>query len=81
VTRSPPLLPHDAWQAERRNAVTVLTRQIEQASRACNWPLEDALRTARMDVREQLRTIAGWTIGEGVHMSFVHETALLKVAA
>jgi hypothetical protein len=81
IKRSPPLLPHDAWQAERRNAVAVLSRQIAQASRACRWDLEDALRTARRDVQEQLRTMAAVEITLSVDMRQPREAAPLRLAA
>jgi hypothetical protein len=74
------LLPYGIWQAERRNAVTVLSRQIEQASRTFKHDLADALRAARRDVDFALRERAAAEIEEGMHMRYAHETCLQRAA-
>lgn len=72
----PALAAANTWQAERRNALTLLRADLNAATAHADWDRADALLLALVDADHSLREYAAHTITESVGMPFVHEVRL-----
>lgn len=68
----PTLAAEDTWQAERRNALTLLRADRDAATARADWARADALLFALVDLEYALRERAAATITESVGMPFAH---------
>lgn len=65
-------LPTTGWQVDRRNALTLLQRARDKAMRERHYTHADAYLLAALDVEQELRARAGFTIAESTTMPFAH---------
>ena len=68
-----PMVAWGGWQAERRNALTLLRTQIARARKAGRHQIADAFSFALCDIELGLRDRAAAEIAESCEMRWVHD--------